>query len=96
VNREFFESLGARAKEFGQGAGLGTDIRAELWLSTGRVFVIKRIVEAADGWVQMECWDPVGEVELVALSLPYHAINHVILMKPKSRARESGFKLEMA
>lgn len=96
MNKGFFETLAARAKEFGEDAGLGADVRAEVWLSTGRVFVLRRVIEATDGWVHLDAWDPVGEGERVSLSLPYYAINHVLLMKPKARAREAGFKLELA
>lgn len=95
MNREFFDGLEARAKEFGDSAGIGSDVRLELWLTSGRGFVIKRVSEATDAWIRFEAWD-LSEGEPMSLSLPYHQISHVLMMKPKSKSREAGFKLQLS
>lgn len=95
MNREFFEGLEGRAKEFGESEGIGSDVRLELWLTTGRGFVVKRVSEATDAWIRFEAWE-YSEGEPMSLTLPYHQISHVLMMKPKSKAREAGFKLQLS
>jgi hypothetical protein len=94
MNKEFFDGLDGRAKEFGESIGIGADVRVELWMTNGRGFVIKRVGEATDAWIRFDAWD-IGEGEQLSLSLPYHQIGHVLMMKPKTKAREAGFKLEL-
>jgi hypothetical protein len=74
---------------------MGSDVRLELWLTTGRGFVVKRVAESTDAWIRFEAWE-LAEGEPMSLSLPYHQISHVLMMKPKSKAREAGFKLQLS
>lgn len=91
MNKAFFDELEARRREFSERAGFPTEARTELLLNSGSSYVVERIVEAADGWVQLDVRNAADESDLVCLSLPYYQINQVTFVKPKQSPRQAGF-----
>lgn len=94
MNKELFDSLADRAKEFGERAEIGEDVRVEVALVTGRTVVLERVVECGDGFVQFDAWDPAAEDQKVSLITPYHQISNVLLMRSK-KPRGAGFTMRL-
>lgn len=90
MNREIFESLVGRAKEFGDRSQLGEDVRVEIWLVTGRSFLLEKVVEAGDSVVQFDVRDPI-EDQPGSCVMPYHQISHIVLSRRKPSSRGAGF-----
>lgn len=95
MNKDLFESLPARAKDFASRAGLGEEVRVEVVMTTGRTFVLESVVDAADGHVQFDGWDPGAEDQRVSIVAPYYQIGSVLMMRPR-KAREAGFRMRLA
>lgn len=92
MDKRFFESLQARAKDFAARGDLSADaVTVEIRLHSGRTYVVDRIVETADSFIQFDGWDSSDEDEHFSLAVPYHQINHVVLSKSKIRQRGAGF-----
>ncbi|MBI4728125.1 MAG: hypothetical protein HY775_01275 [Acidobacteria bacterium] len=91
MDKTFFESLRARAGEFGARASLGDDVRVEVRLHSGRGYVVDRVVEAGDSFVQFDGVDASDGEEPLSLVLPYHQVSHVILTRSKPKASSTGF-----
>lgn len=90
MNKDFFDSLEQRKKDFAARGGFSDDVRAELVLGSGRIFVVASIVETADGWVHVDGFDLDAEDKPLSLVLPYYQINHVLFMQPKPKS-QTGF-----
>lgn len=91
MDKAFFESFEQRKKDFSSRAGLAEDVRAELVLGSGRILVIDKIVETADGWLHVDAFDVDQEDKLMSVILPYYQINHLLFMKPKPKP-QAGFR----
>jgi hypothetical protein len=91
MDKSFFESFDQRKKDFAARAGVGDEVRAELVLGSGRILVVDKIVETADGWLHVDGYDVDAEDKLLSLVMPYYGINHVLFMKPKARP-QAGFR----
>ncbi|MFA5890502.1 MAG: hypothetical protein WDA27_06075 [Actinomycetota bacterium] len=91
MNKTFFDEFEARRREFSERAGYSTNARVELVLNSGGTYVVEQVVEASDGWVQLDVRNAAEEAELVGLSLPYYQINQVLFLKPKQASRQAGF-----
>lgn len=91
MDKTFFESLRARASEFGARAGLGDDVRVEVRLHSGRGYIVDQVVEAGDSFVQIDGRDATDGEEQVSLVLPYHQVSHVIMTRAKPKVSVTGF-----
>lgn len=91
MNKAFFESFEQRKQDFAARVGLQGDVRAELVTTTGRAYMIDRIVEAADAWVHLDVRDIAEDEIPLSIVLPYFQINFVQFLKPKPRMRQAGF-----
>lgn len=89
MNKEFFSSFDERKNDFATRNAITGDVHAELMLSTGRVFVVNRVIEATSDWVSIEGHD-IDDLTSTGLVLPYYQITHISLMKSKPQ-RMAGF-----
>lgn len=91
MDKDFFATFEQRKKDFAERAGIQDPVRAEMVLTTGRIYVVETIVETADAWLHIDGRDTADEAIPVSLVLPYHQISHVLFVKPKVRMRQAGF-----
>lgn len=91
MDRDFFATFEQRKRDFAGRAGIQDPVRAEMVLTTGRIYVIETVVETADSWLHVDGRDTAEETTPVSLVLPYHQISHVVFLKPKVRMRQAGF-----
>ena len=92
MNKDFFTSFDTRLSGFADRAGIGADdVRAEVVLGNGRVFILDTIVETDDGWVQLDVRDADDEQTLRSIVLPYYQIHHVLFSKKRARVGATGF-----
>ncbi|MGZ4104161.1 MAG: hypothetical protein ACXVQY_01090 [Actinomycetota bacterium] len=91
MDKKFFESFDERKKAFADRAGEGEDVRAELILGNGRVYLIERIVETTDSWLHADVRDEGDESRPLSIVLPYYQITEVLFERPKPRMRHAGF-----
>ena len=90
MDKGFFDQFDQRKKDFASRAGLGDEVRAELILGNGRIFVVTDLVEVSDGWLHADGYDADDETNLKSLVLPYYQINHVLFMRPRPKS-QAGF-----
>jgi len=91
MDKQFFEAFDQRKKEFAERAGEGEEVRAELILGNGRVYLIDRIVDTTDAWLQADVHDSEDETRQLSIVLPYYQITEVLFERPKPRTRHAGF-----
>ena len=91
MDKKFFETFEDRKKEFAGRAGEGEDVRAELVLGNGRIYLIDKIVETTDGWLHADVRDTEDETRPLSVVLPYYQISQVLFERPKPRMRHAGF-----
>lgn len=91
MNKDFFENLEKHQADFNGRLENPENVRTELVLTTGRAFVVDKVVEASDTWVQLDGLDPADEETPLSLVVPYHQIGHVAFVKRKSKGRSTGF-----
>lgn len=91
MNKAFFDSFEQRRNEFGQRHELGEGVRAEVVLGNGRAFVLDRIVDSSDEWIQLDVRELDDEAQVRSIVLPYYQIHHVLFTKPRARAGHTGF-----
>jgi len=94
MDKDFFSSFDQRKGEFAGRVGLDTsEVRAEILLGTGQVYVLDAVVDARDGWIQIDVRD-VEDDELVrSIVTPYYQIQHVRFVKQRPRVGRAGFGL---
>ena len=91
MDKYFFENLDQRRKEYGGRAESPEEIGIEITLANGRTFIVERIVQATDAWVQIDGRDAADPEEgSVSFVVPYFQVNVVQFGKQKSR-RHAGF-----
>jgi len=91
MDKNFFENIDARKKEAAGRAGIGDEVRAVLVLGSGRSLVLDKVVEAADGWIQLDAHDTEDEDRPMSVVMPYYQIQAVVFEKPRPRSRHPGF-----
>jgi hypothetical protein len=91
MDKSFFESFEDRKKGFADRAGEGDEVRAELVLGNGRVYLVDRVVETGDAWVHVDVRDTEDDTRMLSIVLPYYQITQIMFEKPKPRTRHAGF-----
>jgi hypothetical protein len=91
MDKDFFSELEARRKDFSDRGGVGGDIRTELVLVNGRTFLLDRVIETAEGWLQVDGHDSVDEQTPISVVLPYHQVSQVVFTKERPRQTKAGF-----
>jgi hypothetical protein len=91
MNKEFFEAFDKRKTDFAGRAGEGEEVRAELILGNGRIYLVDQIVETTDGWLQADVHDVDDDSRPLSIVLPYYQITQVLFERPKPRTRHAGF-----
>ncbi|HEX9775875.1 MAG TPA: hypothetical protein VGB83_09900 [Actinomycetota bacterium] len=89
MDKTFFETFEQRKTAFAERAGIADGVRAELNLNGGRAYILDRVVETGDAWVQIDVRDMDDESSVRSVVLPYYQIHHVLLVR--ERARHAGF-----
>ncbi len=91
MNKDFFENIDQRRKDFAARNEGSDDVGIEVTLANGRTFDVQSIVETTDTWVQIDGRDAADpEERLVSFVVPYFQINVVQFGKQKMR-RHAGF-----
>ena len=92
MNRELFQRFDNLKREFGERAQIEGEIYAELALATGRSFVVQKVVDIQDSFVQVDARDLADPDErALSLVVPYFQINFIQFSKHKPRLRQAGF-----
>ena len=91
MNKDFFDAFEQHRDRFTQRVSDPDSVRGELFLTTGRGYIVEKVVETADGWVQVDGRDLGDEETPVSLVVPYHQIGHVLFVRRKNRMRGTGF-----
>jgi hypothetical protein len=94
MDKDFFSNFDQRKNEFAGRAGLDPgEIRAEILLGTGQAFVLDAVVDARDGWIQIDVRDAEDDEQIRSIVTPYYQIQHVRFVKQRPRVGRAGFGL---
>jgi len=90
MDRDFFSSISDRRDAYAKRAGID-DPLIELTFHTGRVVILETVIDAGDGWLQIEAHDQLDETTTISLATAYHQIASVQFVPRKHRMGRAGF-----
>ena len=90
MDRDFFSSISDRRDAFAKRHKIEDPI-IELTFHTGRVVILETVIDAGDGWLQIEAHDPLDEETTLSLATAYHQIATVQFIPRKHRMGRTGF-----
>lgn len=90
MDRDFFSSISDRRDAYAKQTGIEHAL-IEVTFHSGRVVILERVVEAGEGWLQIEARDKLDEETVINLATAYHQIASVQFVPRKQRMGRAGF-----
>jgi hypothetical protein len=90
MDKDFFSAITDRRDAYTRHVGVD-DAVIEITFHTGRVVILVGVIDASEGWLQIEVRDKLDEETVISLATAYHQIANVQFVPRRQRLGRAGF-----